>query len=68
MKLYIEFDGQKLSGTECFSYQEARFVLHKILDKCIVRYAKTQNKKIFGHEELKLHDKILAKLKLVRLK
>lgn len=65
MKLYIEFDGRKLTGTECFSYQEAQFVLYKILEKCMARYSKNHGKRIFEHEELKLQDKILSKLKLI---
>lgn len=68
MKLYIEFNGNKLRGTECFSYQEARFMLIKILDQCMESYKKYYNKRIFGSEELQMQYKILSKLKMIRQK
>jgi hypothetical protein len=67
MRFYFEFKGKKLQGTECFSYQEARFILVKILDQCMRTYKKRYDKKIYGNEELKLQHKILSKLNLVIL-
>ncbi len=68
MKLYIEFAGAKLSGTECLTYQEAQFMVFKIIDQCIVNYRKHNNRKVFAPEEMKLQTKIMSKLKLIRLK
>lgn len=68
MKLYIEFAGTKLNGTECLTYQEARFMVFKIVDQCIVNYRKHNKRKVFATEEMWLQSKILAKLKLIRLK
>lgn len=65
MKFHFEFKGKKLKGTECFSYQEAKFNLIKVLDQCMITYRRSYNKKIGGTEELKLQEKILSKLNLV---
>lgn len=65
MKIYLEFEGNKLTGTECINYQEARYIIIKILDQCMLRYKKYHNKKLFGHEEEKLQHKILSKLRFV---
>ena len=43
MKLYFEFEGNKLKGTECYSYQGAKFILFKILDECMNTYKTRKN-------------------------
>lgn len=64
MKLYIEFAGTKLSGTECVTYQEAKFMVFKIIDQCILNYRNNTKRKILATEEMKLQSKIMSKLKL----
>lgn len=68
MKLYLEFAGTKLNGTECLTYQEAQFMVFKIIDQCIVNYRKNNKRKVFAPEEMKMQSKIMSKLKLIRLK
>jgi hypothetical protein len=68
MKFYIEFQGYKLTKTECYNYEEARYFLTKILDQCMHCYKQRNPVKISGSEEFNLQYKILSKLKLVRTK
>lgn len=64
MVYYFEFKGKKLRNTECFSYQEGQFILLKIVDQCLSEYRKNMNQQIFGEEELRFQEKILAHLTL----
>ena len=65
MKLYFEFEGNKLKGTECYSYQGAKFILFKILDECMNTYKMKNRNRVMGYDEIILQHKILSKLKLV---
>ena len=65
MKFYYELKGNKLNGTECRSYQQAKFILFKIIDECIEHYEFAHNRKMNCTEELRFQNKILSKLKLV---
>lgn len=65
MKFYYEFKGNKLLGTECFSYQEAKVVLVKIVDQCVKSYRRNYGHYLLTHDELRLQSKILSQLKLV---
>lgn len=40
MKYQIEFEGRKLSQTECKTYSEARLIMYKIARQCIEAYRK----------------------------
>ena len=64
MKLYYEFQGTKLKGTECYTFVEAKMILAKITDQCSDQYRKKYNKCLAADDELVLHKKILARLKL----
>lgn len=66
MKLYFEFKGKKLKGTESFSYQEAKYKLAKLLEQCINTHKKAYNIAYLGEEELILSQKILMNLTLVK--
>ena len=68
MKFYIEFQGYKITKTECYNYEEARYFLTKILDQCMHCYKRKENRKLSGAEEFKMQYKILSKLRLVRTK
>lgn len=63
--IYFEFKGKKLSGTDCYTYQEAKYVLFKIVDQCISTYKKKYNKHLTASEELYMYYKILSKLQMV---
>ncbi|MGZ3692296.1 MAG: hypothetical protein ACXVAX_12380 [Pseudobdellovibrio sp.] len=65
MKLYFEFEGNKLKGTECYSYHSAKFMLFKILDECMNTYKTRSKNKMLGNDEIIMQHKILSKLKLV---
>ena len=66
MRIYIEFNGNKLIQTECFNYQDVQLVLHKILSQCILAYKKIHKKDVSQTEELQIQERILAKLKIIR--
>lgn len=67
MTLYLEFNGKRLKGTECFNYQEARYVLIKILDQCMDTYKKNYNERVSATEQLQIQYKILSSLKMVQV-
>ena len=67
MKYYFELNGRKLEQSECYSYNEIYHQLHDVLDQCVKRYRECYRYDATRSELIRLQEKILARIRIVRV-